>query len=239
MNLIKGGLLLYTMARSIDLTQSTMPESIKLLGIAVVFGLDAALWAWDQYTADPYKARSDSQHKTGLLMIGANLIGVCAALIADSARILDPNGSRELIYTVSVYGIPVIILGNLIGMIAVNQADPDREEAVKEAEHDRYMTAIENDHAREMAKTQRETELAIEKLKHERDLKQARGVYFADDNHNGTLDPGEKSAVTIEQLAEMLLPMLNGKKGHSQSTMASDASYPIQIISGNGRHPKA
>src|SRR5574341_1341667 len=91
-SVIKIGLIIYTMLRSVDLVMSTLPESIKVFAVMVVFGLDVALLAWDNFAADPHKARSESQRNIAVAMIVVNLVGILAAMIGDSARILDPQG---------------------------------------------------------------------------------------------------------------------------------------------------
>lgn len=186
--LIKIGLIVYTMIRSIDLVQSTLPDNLKTFGIAVVFGLDVALLAWDDFTASPHKARSEAQHNVGVLMIVANMLGIGAAMIADSARIVDPVGSQSLIYVVSIYGIPIVVLGNIVGLVAVNQLDPDRAESQAAAEHARKLARMRADHDRKLALAEAETELGVNEFRNMQTLRQARKRYFIDDDGDGKPD---------------------------------------------------
>lgn len=212
MTVMKVGLVIYTMARSIDLVQSTLPDegNMKLLGLFVVFGLDIALLIWDSYTADPNKARSDAQHTIGAIMIGLNLLGIGATLIADSARIVDPEGMRELVYNVSIFMVPAVIIVNIIGMIAVNQLDPDREEAQREAEHKRKLAAMEAQHNRAVTLANRETDLQVAQLQNDRRIKRIKDQYYSDDNGNGRRDPGEPSAGSLAELAALLSRVESG-----------------------------
>lgn len=209
--LIKIGLIIYTMIRSIDLVQSTLPENLKTFGIAVVFGLDIALLAWDDFTANPHKARSEAQHNVGVLMIVANLLGIGASMIADSARIVDPVGSQSLIYVVSIYGIPVVVLGNIIGLVAVNQLDPDRSEAQAAAEHARKLARMRSDHDRKLAMAEAETELGVNEFRNLQTLRQARKRYYIDEDGDGKPDR-EVSLAEIKARPAMATMAANGEE---------------------------
>jgi hypothetical protein len=187
--LIKIGLICYTMLRTVDLVMSTLPESIKIFGVAAIFGLDIALLAWDNYAADPYKARSDGQHKVGVIMIVVNLIGIGAALVADSMRVIDPAGNAAAISTVSVWVISIVILSNVAALIGVNQLDPDRAEQQAEAEHERKLAKLKAEHERDLQENDLRTELDVSKYRNSQKIKTARRSFFlSDDDHNGTPD---------------------------------------------------
>jgi len=187
--LIKIGLICYTMLRTVDLVMSTLPESIKIFGVAAIFGLDIALLAWDNYAADPYKARSDGQHKVGVIMIVVNLIGIGAAMVADSMRVLDPAGNASTISVVSVWVISVVILSNVAALIAVNQLDPDRAEAQAAAAHERELARMQAEHERRLQMDDTVTELDVSTYRNKQKIKDARKkFYLADDDKNGTAD---------------------------------------------------
>lgn len=187
--MIKIGLICYTMIRTVDLVMSTLPESIKIFGVAAIFGLDIALLAWDNYTADPYKARSDGQHKIGVTMIVVNLVGIGAAMVADSMRVIDPTGYSSVISTVSVWVISIVIIANVAALIGVNQLDPDRAEEQAAAEHERNMARMEAEHERNLQLDDKKTELDVSTFHNKQKIKAARQkFYLADDDHNGTAD---------------------------------------------------
>lgn len=168
---------------------STLPESIKIFGVAAICGLDIALLAWDNYTADPYKARSDGQHKVGIIMIVVNLVGIGAAMVADSMRVIDPVGNADTISTVSIWVISIVILSNVAALIAVNQLDPDRAEAQSEASHQRDLARMEKDHERQLQMDDKSTELDVSTYRNKQKIKNARQrFYLPDDDHNGTAD---------------------------------------------------
>ena len=187
--LIKIGLICYTMIRTVDLVMSTLPDSIKIFGVAAIFGLDIALLAWDNYSADPYKARSDGQHKVGVIMIVVNLIGIGAAMIADSMRIIDPGGYSSVISTVSVWVISIVIISNVAALFAVNQLDPDRAEAQAAAAHERELARMQAQHERDLQLADTKTELDVSTYRNRQKIKDARKrFYLADDDGNGTAD---------------------------------------------------
>lgn len=228
-SLIKIGLIFYTMVRSIDLVMSTMPESIKLFAIAVVFGLDLALLAWDNYTADPYKARSDAQHNVGVIMIVANMLGIGAAMVADSMRVLDPIGSHDTINIVSIFVISGVVLSNIAALIAVNQLDPDRAEAQAQAAHDRELARMEKEHDRQLQLDDKRTELDIASYKNRQRIKAARQkFYLPDDDHNGRpdiVDAAERGDMNaLRQQLEAAIEALNhtAAKSPNGHIMASD-----------------
>jgi hypothetical protein len=161
---------------------------MKMFGIAIVFGLDLALLVWDNYAADPHKARSEGQRNVGLIMIVANMLGIGAAMVADAARILDPAGNKELIYTVSVYGMAAVVLVNIAGGIIVNQLDPDRAEKQAAAEHDRQIARMRTDHERRMRLADTETELGVSEYRNMSRIRSARQKYYIDDDGDGIPD---------------------------------------------------
>ncbi len=187
--LIKIGLICYTMIRTVDLVMSTMPAEIKIFGVAAIFGLDIALLAWDNYTADPYKARSDNQHTIGIIMIVVNLIGIGAAMVADSMRVIDPSGYSSVISTISVWVISIVVIANVAALIGVNQADPDRAEKLATAEHERKLAAMQAAHDRKLQEADLATELDVSAYRNKLKIKSARSrFYLADDDGNGTAD---------------------------------------------------
>lgn len=187
--LIKIGLICYTMIRTIDLVMSTMPAEIKIFGVVAIFGLDIALLAWDNYSADPYKARSDGQHKVGVIMIVVNLIGIGAAMIADSMRIVDPTTYSSAISVISVWVISVVILSNVAALVAVNQLDPDRAEAQAAADHERKLSGMQSEHERALQMDDMRTELDVSAYRNKQKIKAARQRFYLPDNDgNGTAD---------------------------------------------------
>lgn len=228
--IIKVGLICYTMLRTVDLVMSTLPANIKIFGVAAIFGLDAALLAWDNYTADPYKARSDGQHKVGVLMIVVDLVGIGAAMVADSMRVIDPAGNASLISTVSVWVISVVILSNVAALIAINQLDPDRAEAQAEAAHQRELARMEKEHERQLALDDKKTELDVSAYNNRHKIKAARQrFYLADEDGNGVPDildaaqRGDREAL-IKQLTEALkaIEKTNAKSPNGSATMAAE-----------------
>ena len=166
-----------------------MPSGIQIFGVIAIFGLDLALLGWDNYTADPYKARSDGQHNVGLLMIVVNLIGVGAAMIADSMRVIDPGGYSAAISVISVWVISVVILSNVAALIAVNQLDPDRSEAQSAAKHERDLAALKAQHERDLQRNDLKTELDVSAYRNQLKIKDARKRFYLDDKDgNGTAD---------------------------------------------------
>lgn len=187
--LIKIGLICYTMIRTVDLVMATMPSGIQIFGVVAIFGLDIALLAWDNYSADPYKARSDGQHKVGVIMIVVNLIGVGAAMIADSMRIVDPGTYSSAISVISIWVISIVILSNVAALVAVNQLDPDRAEAQAAAEHERKLAGMQAQHERALQTDDMQTELDVSAYRNKQKIKAARQrFYLADDDGNGTAD---------------------------------------------------
>ena len=174
--LIKYGLVVYTGIRSIDLVVSTMPAAIKVFALAVVCGLDLAFLMWDDYAA--HKAKSASQHTVGAVMIVVDLLGIGAALIADTATIVDPVGSKQLIVTVAMFGIPALVLANIAALSAINQLDPDRKSAEELARHDREMLEERARHDREAAREAQRTQLGLEKLANDQRLKGLQDHYM-------------------------------------------------------------
>lgn len=188
LKVIKIGLVVYTAVRSIDLVMSTLPEGVKIFGVAIIFGLDLALLAWDDYSADPYKASSDGQHIVGTIMIVLNMLGIGAAMVADSARIVDPVGSADLIYNVSILLIPAAVLCNIAGTIAVKQLDPDRIEEMARANHMRMLIRMQNDAERRLELDEAQTQVGITEFRNRSKLKQARQKYYIDDDGDGVPD---------------------------------------------------
>lgn len=168
-SLIKYGLVVYTAIRSIDLVMGTMPTSIKMFALAVVCGIDLAFLMWDDYAA--HKAKSASQHTVGAVMIVVDLLGIGAALIADTATIVDPVGSKQLIVTVAMFGIPALVLANIAALSAINQLDPDRKSAEELSRHERDMSAMRAAHEREGALETQKTHLSLEKLANDERLR--------------------------------------------------------------------
>lgn len=158
------------------------------MGVAFFCALDLALLAWDDYASDPYKARSHGQHVTAMTMIIINVVGILLAMIADSARIVDPTGSKDLIRIVSIFGIAIFAIANLSGMLAVHQMDPDRAEQQAEAEHQRKLARMRAKHDRDLEMQDRETELAIARFNNDKRIKTARQHYFIDSNGDGIPD---------------------------------------------------
>ena len=161
-SLIKYGLVVYTAIRSIDLVMGTMPAAIKMFALAVVCGIDLAFLMWDDYAA--HKAKSAAQHTVGAVMIVIDLLGIGAALIADTATIVDPVGSKDLIVTVAMFGIPALVLANIAALSAINQLDPDRKAAEELSRHERDMAAMRAAHDRDAALEDQRTHLGLEKL---------------------------------------------------------------------------
>ena len=174
--LIKYGLVVYTAIRSIDLVMGTMPAAIKMFALAVVCGIDLAFLRWDDYAA--HKAKSASQHTVGAVMIVVDLLGIGAALIADTATIVDPEGSKQLIVTVAMFGIPALVLANIAALSAINQLDPDRKSAEELARHDREMAEERARHEREAAREAQKTHLGLEKLANDQRLKGLQDHYM-------------------------------------------------------------
>jgi hypothetical protein len=233
------------MLRTVDLVMSTLPESIKIFGVAAIFGLDIALLAWDNYAADPYKARSDGQHKVGVLMIVVNLIGIGAAMVADSLRIVDPAGNAPLISTVSVWVIAIVILSNVAALIAVNQLDPDRAEAQAEANHQRELARMEKEHERALQMDDKKTELDVSSYKNRQKIKSARQRFYLEDKDgNGTPDildsanRGDMDALK-QQLREALDAIEHASakspNGHSMAAEGSEAPK----VTARSQKPKA
>ncbi len=227
--LIKIGLIVYTMVRSIDLVMSTMPEGIKIFGLAVVCGLDLALLAWDNYTADPRKARSDGQHNIGVIMIVANMLGIGAAMVADSMRVVDAENTRQVVSLISVFVISGVVLANVAALIAVNQLDPDRAEAQADASHQREMARLEKEHERKMQADDKRTELDIAAYQNRLKIKQARQKFYLPDlDRNGTPDivdaanRGDVNAL-VQQLEQALATIQHtAAKSPNGHTMAAD-----------------
>lgn len=173
--LIKYGLVVYTGIRSIDLVMGTMPEAIKIFALAVVCGIDLAFLMWDDYAA--HKAKSSSQHTVGAALIIVNLLGIGAALIADTATIVDPVGSKNLIVTVAMFGIPALVLANIAALSAINQLDPDRKAAEELFKHERDMSAMRAVHEREAALETQKTHLGLERLANDERLRDLQDHY--------------------------------------------------------------
>lgn len=186
LSIIKYGLVVYTAIRSIDLVMGTMPDSIKIFAVAVVCGLDLAFLAWDDYAA--HKAKSASQHTIGVVMILVNLLGIGAALMADTATVVDPAGSRELIGTVALFVIPALVIANVGTLSAIGQLDPDRKLAEEQARHDRDMAMELARHTRDLAREQQAATLEVERMAHTHRLNGLRDDY--------TRNQGRKAEVT-------------------------------------------
>jgi|WetSurMetagenome_2_1015567.scaffolds.fasta_scaffold07218_11 hypothetical protein len=174
-SLIKYGLVVYTGIRSIDLVVGTMPDAIKMFALAVVCAIDLAFLMWDDYAA--HKAKSGSQHTVGAVMIVVDLLGIGAALIADTATIVDPEGSRQLIVTVAMFGIPALVLANIAALSAINQLDPDRKSAEELSRHEREMAAARAAHEREAAIESQKTHLGLERLANDQRLRDLQDHY--------------------------------------------------------------
>jgi hypothetical protein len=166
---IKYGLVVYTALRSVDLVRGTMPESIKTFAVLVVCGLDLAFLAWDNYAA--HKAKNASQHTVGVGMIVIDLIGIGLALIADTATVIDPEGSRQLIMTVALFAIPILVVANIGALSAIDQMDPDRKAVENAALHQREWAELRAKHAREIEKVSQSTHLDLERLSNDQRLK--------------------------------------------------------------------
>lgn len=164
LKLIKYGLVIYTAVRSIDLVMGTMPAAIKMFALAVICGLDLAFLAWDDYSA--HKSKSAAQHTVGVAMIIVNLLGIGAALIADTATIVDPEGSKSLIVTVAMFGIPALVIANIAALSAIDQLDPDRKMAEESARHDREMALERARHDQLLARQSQSAQLELEQLSH-------------------------------------------------------------------------
>jgi len=207
--LIKYGLVVYTAIRSIDLVMGTMPDAIKMFALAVVCAIDLAFLMWDDYAA--HKAKSAAQHTVGAVMIVVDLLGIGAALIADTATIVDPIGSKDLIVTVAMFGIPALVLANIAALSAINQLDPDRRAAEDLSRHERDMAAMRATHEREAAMATQQTHLGLEKLANDQRLKGLQDHYM-----------------------RLQLPGggANGGNGHTaaMSTMAADGEAVGEVV---------
>ncbi len=237
--LIKIGLILYTMVRSIDLVMSTLPESIKFFALAVVCGLDLALLAWDDYTANPNKARSEAQHNVGVIMIVGNMLGIGAAMVADSARIVDPAGSIGMINVVSIFVISAVVLANVGALIAVNQLDPDRAEAQAAAKHERELARLKKDHDRQMEMNDRKTELDIAAFVNMDRIKKARQRYHLGDGDNkgqtpDVVDQNRLMSLFQEALEAMQHTAVKSPNG-TQTMGATGAALEIEETSPKGK----
>ena len=197
LKLIKYGLVVYTAIRSIDLVMGTMPDAIKMFALAVVCGLDLAFLAWDDYAA--HKAKSAAQHTIGVVMIIVNLLGIGAALVADTATIVDPVGSKDLIVTVALFGIPAMILANIAALSAIEQTDPDRKLAEEAARHEREMQLERARHEREMAANAQRTELELDKLAGGQRLATLKDHYIR--SQSGAVSPNGHKPLPMAALA--------------------------------------
>lgn len=173
---IKYGLVVYTALRSVDLVTGTMPESIKTFAVLVVCGLDLAFLAWDNYAA--HKAKNASQHTVGVAMIVVDLIGIGLALIADTATVIDPVNSRQLIMTVALFAIPILVIANIGALSAIDQMDPDRKAVEDAALHKRELAALRAKHDREIQKSSQGTQLDLERLANDQRLKDLQDHYM-------------------------------------------------------------
>lgn len=176
LKVIKYGLVVYTAVRSIDLVMGTMPAAIKMFALAVVCGLDLAFLAWDDYSA--HKSKSASQHTVGVAMIIVNLLGIGAALIADTATIVDPQGSKSLIVTVAMFGIPALVLANIAALSAIDQLDPDRKMSEEAARHDREMALERSRHEQLKAREAQSAELELDRMSHSQRVTGLRDHYM-------------------------------------------------------------
>jgi hypothetical protein len=175
LTLIKYGLVIYTAIRSVDLVWNTMPEAIRPFALAVVCGIDLAFLAWDNYAA--HKAKSAAQHTVGVVMIVVDLLGIGAALIADTATVVDPTGSKQLIVMVAMFGIPVVVLANIAALSAVGQLDPDRKATEEADRHEREMKLDRARHERELARESQNSDLGLDKLANYQRLRELQDHY--------------------------------------------------------------
>jgi len=164
LTIIKWGLLLFTMVRSIDLFWWSFEGmgTLQLLSIAGIFGLDLALMAWDDYTAHKYETMT--QRTVGLIMIIINIIGIGAAVIADTARAIGGPDYKQLVMYVAMFGLPLMIMINLVGLIVIKQLDPDEQIAQQDRYAKRMQEKEERDHARDLEFQRRAHSRELEKL---------------------------------------------------------------------------
>lgn len=197
--IIKYGLVVYTAIRSIDLVRGTMPESIKIFAVTVVCGIDLAFLMWDDYAA--HKAKSASQHTVGVVMIVVDLLGIGAAMIADTANVVDPVGSKQLIATVAMFVIPALVLANIAALSAINQLDPDRKAAEELSRHERDMLAMRASHEREAALESQKTHLGLEKLANDQRLRGLQDAYRLGVIPGGSHGGGDGHTASMATLA--------------------------------------
>lgn len=164
MTIIKWGLLIFTAARSIDLFMWTFQGTgaLQLVAILGICGLDLALMAWDDYTSNKFETKT--QRTTGIIMIIINVIGIAMAVVGDTARILNIKDYQLMVQYVALFGLPAMILLNLIGLIAIHQQDPDAILDQIERFHAREERTANRKHALEQTAARRAHERGMEDL---------------------------------------------------------------------------
>jgi hypothetical protein len=107
-----------------------------------------------------------------------NMLGIGAALIADTATVIDAEGSRSMISTVAMFVIPAIVLANVGAIIAVGQADPDRVLAERQANHERELAMTRAAHDQALVNQRHKLELELEQLSNTKRLDTLKDDYI-------------------------------------------------------------
>jgi len=164
LTVIKWGLLIFTAARSIDLFMWTFEGTgaLQLVAILGIFGLDLALMAWDDYAANKYETKQ--QKTVGIIMIVLNIVGISMAVVGDTARILDIDGYKTMVQYIALFGLPAMIVINLVGLIVIHQMDPDTELEQMERYHARQEKTANKKHELAQAAARRGHERGMEEL---------------------------------------------------------------------------
>jgi hypothetical protein len=127
-------LLLYTGFRSWHFLSTSIPSEFQIMALVGLWGLDIGAVAWSLVWI--FGSTTKFQNWVSMSLFVADLIGVMLTSTVDTLMYADASGMPPILNAIAWYGIPLIIIANVVAGFIYHMSSPATRRRRAEREQD-------------------------------------------------------------------------------------------------------